>query len=70
MGTTVFIPGLLKLSLYGRISDPGMGSYPPWMAMALRTPGWSFHTGRGGIDTRDNYVRLQYVGVVDVRNSL
>ena len=25
----VFVPGLLKLHRYGRISDPGMGNYPP-----------------------------------------
>ena len=31
-GTTVFVPRLLKLHMYGTISDPGMTSYP--------LPGW------------------------------
>ena len=26
---SVFVPGLLELWIYGRISDPGMGNYPP-----------------------------------------
>ena len=44
---------------------------PGWRwALALRTPGWGFHTVRGGIDPWDNHVRLQYVGVADVRNDL
>ena len=34
----------------GFISDPGLGPYPPRMALALRTPGWGLHTVRGGID--------------------
>ena len=65
-GTTVFIPGLLKLSLQGRISDPEMCSYPPWMAIALRTPGWGFHTVGGGIDPGSLRFRPRFVGVVDV----
>ena len=28
-GTAVFVPGLLNLYIYGRISEPGMGYYPP-----------------------------------------
>ena len=28
-GTTVFVPGWLELQMYDRISDPGMGLYPP-----------------------------------------
>ena len=38
-GITVFVPGLLELSLYGGISDPGMGRYPHRMALTLQTPG-------------------------------
>ena len=37
-GTTVFVPGLLELYMYGRISDPGMRPYPPRLALAPRTP--------------------------------
>ena len=70
MGTSVFIPGLLKLSLYGRISDPGMGSYPPWMAMALRTPGWGVHTVGGGIDPGGHHFRPRFFGGVDVWKQL
>ena len=47
--TTVFVPGL---SEYGRIYDPGVGSYLPRVAQALRTPGWRFHAVGGGIDPR------------------
>ena len=65
-GTTVFIPGLLKVSLYGRIFDLGMGSYLLRMAMALRTAGRGFHTMRGGIDPDDHRSRPRFVGVVDV----
>ena len=41
--------------MYGRIHDPGMGPYPPRMAIALRTPGWGFHTVGGG-STRESTV--------------
>ena len=34
--------------MYGKISDSGMGSYRPRVALALRTPGWGLHTMRGG----------------------
>ena len=34
---------------YGRISDPGAGSCPPRVGLALRTPGWGFYTIRGVI---------------------
>ena len=34
-GATVFVPGLLELYMYGRISDPGMGSYTAQVALAL-----------------------------------
>ena len=33
--TTVSVPGPVKLYTYGIISDPGMGPYPPRVALAL-----------------------------------
>ena len=39
--------------MYGRISDLGTGHFPPRVALALQTPGWEFHTVRGGIDPGD-----------------
>ena len=33
-GTTVCVPGLLELQMYGKISNPGMGPHPPWVALA------------------------------------
>ena len=39
--------------MHGMIYDTGMGRYPPRVAQALRTPGWSLHTVRGGIDPGD-----------------
>ena len=30
--------------------------------LALRTPGWGFHTVRGGIDPRDHRFRPRFVG--------
>ena len=36
-----------------KISDPRMGLYPPWVALALRTPGWGFHTLRSDMDPGD-----------------
>ena len=45
--------------MYGRISNPGMGTYPPQGVLALCTIpsqsaigqwGWGFHTVRGGFD--------------------
>ena len=39
-GTTVLVPGLLKLYMYGRIHDTGMGPYPPRVTLALRIQGW------------------------------
>ena len=50
----------------------GDGTIPPgwrWV-LALRIPGWGFHTVRGGTDPGDNHVRLQYVEVVNVRKDL
>ena len=32
--TTVFVPDVLELQMYRRISDPGMGSYFPLVAVA------------------------------------
>ena len=34
-GNSVFVPGLSKLYMYGRISNPRMGTYPPRGALAL-----------------------------------
>ena len=34
-GMTVFVPSLLELLMYGRIYDPGMGTYPPRMRRDL-----------------------------------
>ena len=56
-GTTVFVPGLLKLYMYGNISDRGMGPYPSRMALALRTPSWGFHPLRGGMESGDHRFR-------------
>ena len=61
---TVFVPGLLELYMYARTSDPGMGPYPSQVALALRTPGWGFHTVRGVVDPRDQRFRPRVVGVV------
>ena len=49
--------------MYGRIYDPGMGSYryPPRVVLALRTPGWGFHNVRGGIDPGDHRAYPQFV---------
>ena len=52
--------------MYGMIYDPGMGSYPPRVVLALRTPGWAFRIVRGGIDPGDHRFRPRFVGVVYV----
>ena len=62
--TTVFVPGLSELQIYGNISDPGMRHYPPRVALALRTPGWGFHTVRSGVDSGDRRFRPRFVRVV------
>ena len=36
--------------MYGGISDLGTGHFSPRVALAIQTPGWEFHTVRGGID--------------------
>ena len=36
-GNSVFVPGLSELHMYGRISDPGMGTIPPQGKRALCT---------------------------------
>ena len=69
-GVIVFVPGLLELSLHGRISDPGMGRYPHRMALALRTPGWGFHTVGGGIDQEEHCFCPRFVKVVDLWKDL
>ena len=35
--TTVFFPGLWELQMYGKSYDPGLGLYPPQVALASRT---------------------------------
>ena len=64
----MFVPGSSELQMYGIISDSGMGSYPPQVALGLRTSGWGFQTVRGGIDPGDHRLRPWFVGVVDVWN--
>ena len=48
--------------MYGMVSNPGMGNYPPRGALALCTIpsqsaigqwGWGFHTVRDGFDPGD-----------------
>ena len=39
LGTTIFVPGLLELYMYGIISDPGIEPYLVQVALALPTPG-------------------------------
>ena len=68
-GTTVFVPGSLKLYIYGRISNPWMAPYPPRVVLALRTPFWGFHTVGGGIDPGDHGVRLQLLELMYGRIS-
>ena len=55
----VYGPGLLELHMSERISDSGMGNYPPRGALVLCTIfsqsaigqwDWGFQTVRGGID--------------------
>ena len=48
-GNTVFVPGLLEFYMHGRISDPGMGPYPPRAALALRTSGWGLAMSQSGV---------------------
>ena len=36
------------------------------MSLALRTPGWTFHIVRGGIEPEDPRFRPRFVVVVDV----
>ena len=52
--------------MYGRTTGPGMGSYPPWVVLALRTPDWGFHTVRDGTDPGEHRFRPWFAGVVNV----
>ena len=61
--------------MYEDISDPGIGSYRPWVALALFSSpsqsaisrwGWGFHTVRGGVDPADHRFRPRVVGFVEV----
>ena len=51
--------------MHGRISDLGMTSYPPRVALDLRTPGWGYPTVRGGIDPWGHFPP-RFVVVVNV----
>ena len=70
-----FVPRLSELYMYGRVSNPGMGKYPPRGALVLCTipsqsaivqRGWGFHTVRGDFRPGDHRFRAQVVGVVKV----
>ena len=50
-GTTVFIPGLLELKMYGTIHDPGMGPCSPRVVIPLRILVW-VPTRCGAVSTR------------------
>ena len=52
--------------MYGNFQDPDIGLYALQVALALRTPGWGFHTVRGDTHTGDHRFRAQSVGVVDI----
>ena len=61
--------------MYAGISDPGMGTCRPRVALALFSSpnqsaiglrGWGFHTVRGGFDSGDHRFRPRVVGIVDV----
>ena len=74
-GTTVLVPGLSELLIYGGINDAGMGPYPPRVALVLRTPrwgltrsqwSWGFYSVRGGIDPGDRRFSPRFIGVVHV----
>ena len=65
--------------MYGRVSDAGMGTYPPRSALAVCTiPSqsaigqwdWSFHIVRGGFDLGDHCFRPQVVGFVELWREL
>ena len=36
--------------MHGMISDPGIGTYPPRVVLALRNPAWGFHTVQGVVE--------------------
>ena len=52
-------------ALWREHPDLRMGPYPPLVALALRAPGWGFHTVRGGIEP-ENIFFSSPVGVVHV----
>ena len=49
--------------MYVRISDLDMGPYPSRVVLALRTPGWGFHTVRSGIDPGGHCFRPRLLGL-------
>ena len=70
-GNTIFAPGVGVVDVWND-SDPRMGSYPPRVALAPRTPvnqrsaNGSFHTVGGGLDPRDHGFRPHIFRIVDV----
>ena len=55
--------------MYGMIYDPGTETYPSRVSLALPTPGWGFHTVRGGSDPGDHRFRPRFIGVAHVWND-
>ena len=52
--------------MHGRIADREMRLHPSRVTLALRAPGWGFHTVRRGTDAGGHRFRLRLVGVVAV----
>ena len=51
--TIVFVTTLSGLYMYGNITDPGMGPYPPAVKLALPTRISGFHTVLGWVSGFD-----------------
>ena len=71
----VFVFRLLEVYMYGGVSDPGMTSYPPRVALDIRSPrwglarsqwGWGFHPVIGGIYQGGHSFRPWFAEDVDV----
>ena len=67
-------PGVLGLKVDGRIYDPGMGPYPPRLALAPRTPTklqcasqLGYHTVRSGLDLGNHRFCPRFVGVTSCK---
>ena len=70
---SVFRPGWFEMLTYGRISDPGMGPYPPRLPLAPPTPADQRSTNRigvskpcGAVFTEEFTVFVPVMLVVDV----